>query len=48
MGVPPERCPGNDGHNVDTIDALTTCGAVAVAAWARGDDRATAAAGVER
>ena len=46
-GVPPTECPGTDGHNVDTIDALTVCGPVAIAAWARGLDRASAATEVE-
>eukprot|EP00038_Savillea_parva_P005878 m.160423 g.160423 ORF g.160423 m.160423 type:complete len:362 (+) comp11946_c0_seq1:179-1264(+) len=46
-GVPAERCAGNDGHNVDAIDALTVPGVVAVTSWARGDDVATAAASVE-
>lgn len=46
-GVPPSKCPGNDGHNVDTIDALTVCGPVAIAGWARGLDRTSAAAEVE-
>ena len=23
-GINPKECPDNDGHNVDTIDALTT------------------------
>lgn len=23
-GIDPKECPDNDGHNVDTIDALTT------------------------
>ncbi|GBG27423.1 Hypothetical Protein FCC1311_036442 [Hondaea fermentalgiana] len=31
-GVPPEECPDNDGHNVDTCDALVTTIPVAFAA----------------
>jgi len=31
QGVPPERCPSNDGHNVDTIDGLVLPTAVALA-----------------
>ena len=46
-GVPPSECPGTDGHNVDAMDALTVCGPVAVAGWARGLDRTSAAAEVE-
>mmetsp|Transcript_17188 Transcript_17188/g.44787 ORF Transcript_17188/g.44787 Transcript_17188/m.44787 type:complete len:375 (-) Transcript_17188:261-1385(-) len=45
-GTPPDLCPGNDGHNVDTMDALTVCGVVAVSSWGRGDDVATASAAV--
>lgn len=34
-GKPPAQCPGNDGHNVDTADALVT---PVVAAWVAGSD----------
>eukprot|EP00037_Helgoeca_nana_P005609 m.52773 g.52773 ORF g.52773 m.52773 type:complete len:420 (+) comp16581_c0_seq2:539-1798(+) len=46
-GASPDNCPGNDGHNVDTVDALTVCGVLAVTAWGRGVDVGTASDEVE-
>jgi len=36
-GIAPEKCPDNDGHNVDTMDGLALPSVVALAALVRGD-----------
>lgn len=36
-GIAPEKCPDNDGHNVDTMDGLVLPSVVALAALVRGD-----------
>jgi hypothetical protein len=35
-GLPLDVCPDSDGHNVDTMDALTLAVPVILQAWARG------------
>lgn len=36
-GITPEKCPDNDGHNVDTMDGLVLPSVVALAALVRGE-----------
>ena len=42
-GVAPEKCPDNDGHNVDTMDGLVLPSVVALAALVRGESLEDAA-----
>jgi ADP-ribosylglycohydrolase len=39
-GLPPEKCPDNDNHNVDTIDGLILTVPVALATYGRSVDDA--------
>lgn len=51
-GLPPEECPDNDGHNVDTIDGLAMTVPVILAGWQlplpQVQQRAAECAGVTR
>jgi hypothetical protein len=42
-GVAPEKCPDNDGPNVDTMDGLVLPSVVALAALVRGESLEDAA-----